>query len=326
MLTHIQLPHTCPRRVSFFLAMEEYLARYTDWECFFTWIVPPSVIVGRNQLIANEVNMEFCRQNGITLFRRKSGGGCVYADEGNVMLSYVGSGGDVQAAFSRYVNRVAHALSAVGIPSVAVSGRNDILVDGRKVSGNAFYHLHDRNIVHGTLLYDTRMDFMTGCLTPDNQKLEVKGIHSVNQRITLLKRHYPHSLPALVSQLEEAMTDGHRQLTETDINAIFEIEQEYCSPDFLYGHEPAYTRQRHFYKKGCGSIAVSLTIRHNVIQKIKASGDYLELADAEALVFSPLVGVPYTRDDITRQCNRIDVSRIIMNLTNRELIDLILTT
>ena len=163
-MTYINLPESVicdiPRRPSFYLAMEEYVARMMDnGDWFFMWRVSPSVIFGRNQLIEKEVDTDYCRNNIIGMFRRKSGGGCVYADMSNVMFSYITSGGDISFTFNRYVNIIVLMLLKAGV-EVKPSGRNDIMIGGRKVSGNAFYRCGGRSIVHGTMLYDTNMENM----------------------------------------------------------------------------------------------------------------------------------------------------------------------
>ena len=127
------------------------MARKIDSEdCFFMWQVQPSVIFGRNQLIESEVNLEYCREHGIRTFRRKSGGGCVYADMSNVMFSYITKDKSVNFTFNKYINMVVMVLQRLGVDAKA-SGRNDIMIGDRKVSGNAFYHVPDRSIVHAII-------------------------------------------------------------------------------------------------------------------------------------------------------------------------------
>ena len=145
-----------PRRLAFYLAEEEYLARrYPDRDFFFAWQVKPSVIVGRNQLLQKEINLEFCREHGVDVVRRKSGGGAVVADMNNVMLSYITSSDDVRSTFSEYTSMVAAALRALGLDA-SDNSRNDILIGTRKVSGNAYYHLPGRSIVPWTMLLPGR--------------------------------------------------------------------------------------------------------------------------------------------------------------------------
>ena len=192
-MKHIKLPNSNQQKLSFYLAMEEYVAStLTDDECddcFFLWQVEPTVIFGRHQVIENEVNLEYCKANGIQTYRRKSGGGCVYADRNNVMLSYITRNDNVEKTFSKYLALVAEALQSIlGISAVATSN-NDLLIEGAKVSGNAIYHTDGKIIAHGTLLYDTVMKNMISAITPSREKLQKHGVESVRQRITLLKEH-----------------------------------------------------------------------------------------------------------------------------------------
>ena len=154
-MIYISLPGQQSRRLSFYLAMEEYVARRLDVaDAFFMWQVDPSVIFGRNQLIENEVNVDFCCSHGISMFRRKSGGGCVYADRSNVMFSYVTNDEQVGFTFYRYMTMIVTMLRRLGVDASA-TGRNDVMIGDRKVSGNAFYKIPGHSIVHGTMLYDT---------------------------------------------------------------------------------------------------------------------------------------------------------------------------
>ena len=151
-MIYVELPAMPVRRLPFYLATEEYVAcKFDSPEYFFMWQVNPTVIFGRNQLIEAEVNLEYCRSHGIETYRRKSGGGCVFADMSNIMFSYITTDTTVRLTFDKYMRIVAHTLRRLGVNAEA-SGRNDIMIDGRKVSGNAFYHKPGRSIVHGTML------------------------------------------------------------------------------------------------------------------------------------------------------------------------------
>ena len=118
-MKYITLPDEKMRRLSFYLAMEEYVAHYvSEPECFFMWQVEPSVIFGRHQVAENEVNIDYCHENGISVYRRKSGGGCVYADLDNVMLSYVTDGDQVGFTFNKFVNMILLVMRKLGIEAV----------------------------------------------------------------------------------------------------------------------------------------------------------------------------------------------------------------
>lgn len=230
-MRHVVFPDKRCRSLAFYLAAEEYVAKNVDGDAFFVWRVRPTVIIGRNQILENEVNMEHCRKAGVQIVRRKSGGGCVYSDMGNLMISYISGRGEVSAVFDRYMSALAASLCSIGLPAVA-SERNDMMVDGRKVSGNAFHQLPDRSIVHGTLLYSTDLGALTEAIRPPVEKLQRHGVESVRQRVMNLIE-YKDVSPVLASaeslenHLVSWFTDGEIILTSDQIVEIEEIEKEY---------------------------------------------------------------------------------------------------
>ena len=236
-MTQVLLPDHKERSLAFYLAMEEYVAKEMEGEAFFVWRVAPTVIIGRNQVLENEVNMDYCRRHGVDIVRRKSGGGCVYSDMGNIMVSYVSRRGDVSEIFDRYMTAMTEALRALGVPAEK-SGRNDILVEGRKVSGNAFHQLPDRSVVHGTLLYSTDLEALTEAIKPPVEKLQRHGVESVRQRVLNLAEYVASMTdpdPALTSPeaLEEYLvayfTDDAICLTEEDLHVIARNEATWQS-------------------------------------------------------------------------------------------------
>ena len=235
-MKYINLPDETQHRLCFYLAMEEYVAqRFVDDDCFFMWQVEPTVIFGRHQVIENEVNIGYCKENGIQFYRRKSGGGCVYADRNNVMLSYVTRDDNVEKTFARYMALVADALSNILHIDTVKTQNNDLLIGESKVSGNAIYHIPGKIIAHGTLLYDTVMKNMISAITPSCEKLQKHGVESVRQRITLLKDHTDMPLEEIKSKLRNYVCHSTVTLTEADVEAIKEIEKEYLRPEFIFG-------------------------------------------------------------------------------------------
>lgn len=221
------------RQLSFYLAMEEYIARHLEADdYFFMWQVEPSVIFGRNQVAENEVNFDYCREHDIKIYRRKSGGGCVYANQDNVMMSFVTSNEDVGLTFNRFINMLLLVLRKLGVEATGTT-HNDVMIGDRKVSGTAFYHLPGRSIVHSTMLYDTNMDHMLNAITPGPEKLEAKGIKSVRQRITLLKDYTSLTLDEFKTFVRETLCDGERVLTAEEVKGIEELEQSYLDKDFV---------------------------------------------------------------------------------------------
>lgn len=234
-MKYVTLPFQETRRLSFYLAMEEFVARQYQMEndYFFMWQVEPSVIFGRNQVLENEVNVPYCREHGIKLYRRKSGGGCVYADMDNLMLSFVTAEENVNFAFNRFVNMVLLVLRQLGITATG-SSHNDIMIGDRKVCGTACYHVGGRSIVHSTMLYDTNMEYMLNAITPSREKLQKKGIESVRQRITLLKDYTAlDSVESLKAFIRETLCEGERMLTASDVASIEAIEATYLKEEFI---------------------------------------------------------------------------------------------
>ena len=246
-MKHIVLPDEKERSLAFFLAMEEFVARKIEGEAFFVWRVAPTVIFGRNQVLENEVNLEYCKAKGVSIVQRKSGGGCVYSDKGNIMISYVSERGVVSEVFDRYLSNLTECLRGLGLDAEK-SGRNDILIGGRKVSGNAFHQLPDRSIVHGTLLYDTDLDALESAIRPPVEKLERHGVASVRQRVVNIAELFAQNVmsaqtdsnvqvvkyhPALksVEDLEkyivEYFTEGEIRLSAEDVAEIEEMAEPY---------------------------------------------------------------------------------------------------
>lgn len=232
-MKYVVLPEQRERRLSFYLAMEEYVARHLDEpDLFFMWQVEPTVIFGRHQVMLNEVNVEYCREHGIQMFRRKSGGGCVYADCDNVMLSYISKEENVGLTFNRFINMLLLVLRKLGIEATGTT-HNDVMIGDRKVSGTAFYHLPGRSIVHATMLYDTNMEHMLHAITPSHEKLQQKGIESVRQRITLLKDYTTLTLEEFKTFVRQTLCTGELPLTAADVEGIEQLEQTYLREEFI---------------------------------------------------------------------------------------------
>ena len=322
-MIHTTLPFNQTRRLSFYLAMEEYVARHLnhDDDCFFMWQVNPSVIFGRNQLIEKEVNIDYCKKHHIEMYRRKSGGGCVYADMSNVMFSYITRDENVNFTFNRYINLLVLVLFKMGIDAKA-NGRNDILIDGKKVSGNAFYHIPGHSIVHGTMLYDTNMENMVGSISPNNEKLISKGVESVRQRVALLKDYTNLSLDEFKAFAVQQLCNETQALTEQDIMEIEYLEKEYLTHEFIYGHNPRYSIIRKHRLEGVGEFEIRIELKNEIIKQINMMGDYFLVGDIDNRLLLPLRNVPYTKESVEKALpNRVD--DIILNLDKKDLIEMI---
>lgn len=323
----VELPDIGQQKLSFYLSVEEYLARHIQEDpLFFYWQVEPTVIFGRNQNMESEVNVEYCRKNGIQLFRRKSGGGCVYADLDNLMLCYIAKGDDVQLTYSNFITLILGVLKRIGF-DVKSTGRNDITIDGKKVSGSAFYHIpeQNRNIVHSTMLYDTNVRNMVESLTPPSEKLVAKGVESVRSRIALLKDYTELPLQTIKDELRRMLCgDKVLLLNESDIAAVREIEKTYLDPEFFYGKGKHWSVVKKGRVEGCGELEIYISLRGNKICSIDIGGDYFLVGDLKGEFLPALRGVVLEKDELQKVTDRFPPEKYIRGLDPQSLINLIL--
>lgn len=345
-MIHIVLPDDGQRLLVFYLAMEEYVPRILgqlpgpkgSHEAFFTWQVPPTVIFGRNQVIEAEINLEYCREHKVNLFRRKSGGGCVYADLGNIMISYITDSTDVAFNFDRYLQRLTLILRKAGL-NAERSGRNDILVNGRKVSGNAFFHKPEASIVHGTMLYDSDFEALTSAITPSQDKIRSKGVESVRQHVTNVKEELQAIDSALARKLSDTKAfrnyiieslrgqDGDVVLGADQVAEISEIEKTYLDPDFLHGRNHSFSITAEARVENCGHIIVSLDMDSDLMKAVKVSGDYFTLKEGlDGALTEALKGKTRDSEETAAAVRAIDAGSYVMNLGSEQLLSLIRTS
>lgn len=311
-------------QLPFYFAVEEYVARhYTDDDYFMGWRVNPTVMLGRNQLIDNEVNTDYCKEHKIDIFRRKSGGGCIYADEGCIQFSYISRAVNANEAFAAYMQRMADLLKGLKIDA-QLSGRNDILIDGTKVSGCAFYQLSNRSVLHNSLLFDTQLDHLSNTLTPAKEKLQSKGVASVRQRVTNVATYTQLDILTFMDYVRQEMCGTEvLELTEEDMKEVAEIEKELASDDFVYGKNPKYSLIRKHRFEGVGTLEAHIELKNNIIGSINMVGDYFLLGDIDHDFLSLLKGCEFTREAVEERLEDIDLSTIIRGLKLRQFLRLL---
>ena len=325
-MKYLQLPYDEVHRLTFYLAMEEHAAQLLKDdksidELFFTWRVRPTVIFGRNQLIDSEVNVAYCKAHGIEYYRRKSGGGCVYADMDNLMFSYITRSDDVTTTFARYTHAIVVMLKDLHLDASDTS-RNDIMIEGKKVSGNAFYHLPGISIVHGTMLYDTNMENMVQAITPSVAKLDSKGVKSVQSHITTLNRYLTMSIEEFQQHAHNTLCDGEILLNDNDIAVIERIEAGYLTPEFILGNNPRCNMERNGRIEGVGEFKITIELNRNIIRDINIAGDFFLLGDIDSII-SRLKGHQFIEDEVNKVLSDFDLSSVIMNLTHEQFVNLL---
>ncbi len=284
------------------LAYEEYVLRNRgEGDYLLLWQNGPSVIIGQNQNPYEEVNCALAEEKGVSIVRRSTGGGAVYHDLGNLNYSFVTDVGDVgRMTFEHFGKKLIAALATMGV-AAELSGRNDILVDGRKVSGTA-QRLHGGRILHhGTLLFETDGATMSALLTPDAGKFSSKSSKSVRSRVGQLKDFLPEgmTLPAFWAGLKTALAEEvvPETLREEELAAVAAISREkYGSWDWNFGRTPSFDfRSRRRFSGGL--LDVQLRTERGCIAAIRFYGDFLSIRSLDEPE-AALVGCPYRRDAV----------------------------
>ncbi len=321
------------------LATEEYLMNSGVMTPPFMlfYIEKPCIIVGRNQNTVEEINEDYCKQHGITITRRLSGGGAMYQDLGNLCFSFIVPADRQRFGdFKTLVQPIVDALHEMGATGAEVTGRNDIVIDGKKFSGNAMYTRNGKTFCHGTLMFDVDTNAVAGALKVPMDKIESKGIKSVRSRVTNLKPYLKPKFQNLdtagfrdelikriyhVDDLSQAQINEY-QLTAKDQQAIHQIETDrYRDWDWVFGQSPAFTvkKRKHF---DAGTIDARFEVQDGKIKMAKIYGDFFGVEDVHQLE-KALIGKPYDVDAITKVLRSFDLNKFFNGIPTNDVIELI---
>ena len=278
----------------FNLAFDEYCLENIPSEepYFFLWRNRPSVIIGLNQNAYSEVNLDYLNSHGITLARRVTGGGAVYHDLQNMNYTIIGRNPSPQP--------MVDALRSLGVPA-ELTGRNDIFVEGRKVSGYARRVSHNQEIIHGTLMYDVDLDTLTHVLDTQGSKMQAKGISSVKSRVANLKEYLPQfkSLDELQAALQEILSagDGQMPLSAEQVAEVRrQADEKFSTWDFIYGHSHE-ADFRCKAKLSCGTVEADIRVDRGLIARLDFSGDFLFDTPAQELA-AKMTGLRYAPAEV----------------------------
>ena len=297
----------------FYFALEDYILNEVlkgEESYFFTWIIK-GVVVGKNQIIENEVNLDYVNQNNISVFRRPTGGGTVYADERNTMFSII-TKRETSFSFKKHLVHIINALKPLGV-ELEFSGRNDILFEGKKVSGNAFLQNKNGMLLHGTLLYDCDLETMVRAITPSDEKLVSKGVESVRNRVVNLKPYLGgRSQESLITHLEKTLTDKTYTLSPEEVRMLLVRAKKYASKEWIYRQQATYTKNLKKRIPG-GLFDISLTLQDGLIKAMNISGDFFDLKPAQELA-EHFIGHVYNLGEMKKLLNGLDLSSYFLDL------------
>ena len=307
------------------LAYEEYLLeRRTDGELFMLWQNSPTVVIGLNQNAAEEVDAGRAGELGITVVRRMTGGGAVYHDAGNLNYSLISDAGEPAGlSLARFMEPVCGALRSMGVPAEA-SGRNDITVEGLKVSGTARRIYKNRVLHHGTLLFKADKDTMSAVLRPDESKFTGKSAKSVRSRVGQISDFMPEgaTMEAFRAGLLAALTSGgleKAELLPAELEDVARRAEKYRSWDWTWGRSPDFGFKNSRRFPG-GRISVSLDVSGGVINSAAVSGDFMASVPCGALV-DALIGSKYDRNSVFSRICGLNLQEILGDISADELLD-----
>ncbi|MBQ6876765.1 MAG: lipoate--protein ligase [Lachnospiraceae bacterium] len=302
------------------LACEEYLLRYSDEDVFMLWQNEPTVVLGKNQNIYAEVNLDYTEAKGIHVVRRITGGGAVYHDEGNVNYTFITSRERASVLdFAHFTAPIVAALEHWGVKA-ELSGRNDLLADGLKFSGNAQHATDKRILHHGTLLFDSDLAVLSKALKPDTEKLRNKGIASVRSRVTNLKTLLPEmTVEEFIEGIASFMNAEAVVLTANE--EIDSLTERNRSEDYIYGRREVYDHKaKARFVGGTVTVLVNGTKR---IEKIRIEGDFFGEKDIRE-VEQALENCFLQLENLKDRLDKVSVKDYISGVTATELSDLII--
>ncbi len=315
------------------LALEEYVLKNFGEEDTYLlfYINSPSIIIGKNQNSVEEINTAYVDENNIKVVRRLSGGGAVYHDEGNLNFSFITKDdGESFHNFAKFTEPVVKALNSIGVPAELI-GRNDLLVEGRKISGNAQFSTKGRMFSHGTLMFDSEIEHVVAALNVKKEKIESKGIKSIRSRVANISEYIDEKISMdqfkdlilrSIFNVDDVKDVPRYELTEKDWEKVHEISKSrYQLWDWNYGKSPAFNKQAS-HKFPSGLLDVRLDVKNGVIKQCKIYGDFFGLGDVTDIE-NALKEIKHDRPSIEKALENIDIPYYLGKITKEEFIQLI---
>jgi len=301
----------------FNLAMEEYLLKNFNEDMFILWRNDKSVIVGKNQNTLSEINLEYIKENSIPVVRRQSGGGAVFHDLGNINFTFISNNNESFNDFKKFTTPIIELLKTLDI-NAEFSGRNDLLIDGCKFSGNAQYNYKNKVMHHGTLLFSSQISDLSNALKVKPIKFEGKGVKSVKARVTNISNHLKEPMDVLEFKdlimnyfSKTNPNNKYYNLSKLDIENINKlVEEKYSTWDWNFGYSPKYSLYNELKYPG-GNVEFNLNVDKGIIKDIKFFGDFFGKCDISHIE-NLLSNTKHEEESIKNILNSIDINNYFL--------------
>lgn len=318
------------------IALETYLVenRLVDEPILLFYINDPSIIIGRNQNTAEEINQAYVDEHNIQVVRRMSGGGAVYHDRGNFSFCFIKDDDGTFRDFKSFTEPVIKALHKMGATGAELQGRNDLLIDGKKFSGNAMYARDGRMTAHGTILFDSDLDEVNNALKPRKAKIESKGIKSVRSRVTNIKPYVdPQYKDLSIEEFRDLMLleifgvnkredVPEFKLTDEIWQGVYKLREERMGNwDWNYGKSPDFQYEQS-HKFPFGFVDIRFNVKQGLMEDVRIFGDFFGLGNISD-VEDKLNDVPYERTAVTEALSQVDIHKYFGQTTLEEIVNLI---
>ncbi|XMB67793.1 lipoate--protein ligase [Mycoplasmatota bacterium zrk1] len=307
------------------LVLERYLVENYQEDTFIIWTNDPGIYVGKNQNTLEEINQTFIDDNNLEVFRRLSGGGTIFHDQNTVYYSFITKNKrEVKDNFIHFNNIVTDFLNTVNVEAV-LSGRNDVLVNGRKVSGSAEYYYEDILVHHGSLLFNTDTAFLAQALTPNKKKFISKAVNSVKARVDNIVNYTNLNVAEFKKVFVNYVLDRFNGVKKSvspneNIKTLKMIENKYGTWEWNYGKSPAYSFTKD-EKYPFGIVKVDLNVSKGLIKDISITGDFFSEADVSELE-KQLIGIKYDMKEIEETLKDVEVTKYIVGADLKNILEL----
>ena len=302
----------------FNLAMEEYFLKNTNEDIFLLWQNENSIIVGKNQNTLSEINYDYVKENNIKVVRRLSGGGAVFHDLGNINFTFISCNDNSFSDFKKFTMPIVEALKELNVHA-EFSGRNDLLIDGQKFSGNAQYNYKNKVMHHGTLLFSSEINNLSNALKVKPSKFQGKSVKSVKSRVTNISSHLDKEMTVLefkdylMDFINKRDENSHfYELNDKDIESINKlVEEKYSTWEWNFGYSPKYSLYNELKYPG-GNVEFSLDVHDGLIKDIKFFGDFFGKEDI-SFIENKLRNVKHNEYSIKSALEDVDINNYFLN-------------